>query len=402
MAYILNKTNGTVLTTIQDGSINKTSTPLTLVGKNYAGYGQIVNQNLIKLTENFAYNVQPANALTGQLWYDSGAGALKVYNGSAFKQLSVIDSAVGSPTDAVKGNFWWSETEGKLYYNDGNSFVVVGPQFTGYSTNNIITPKQVSDITQQKHFILESQLQLLGGATTTTSVTAVFSVDEFAVSDNVIPGWKAGKIKSGITLFGADSSTGVSSTSTTGATLLWGTSADALRLGGLPSTSYVTASSPQFTGQLYVQSQLGVKVGSQADLLLQSTIDGAGHINGTISANNPNSISGTTLQFNVNLGGSGSTATNVVNFGAGSGGTPSILPSNVTGLSTNIGSITAPFGTVYANKVNAGLFAITTVFARDADRDAAIPQPTVGMIILNGTHFQGNVDGTTAGWVNLN
>jgi hypothetical protein len=397
MAYILYRTNGTVLTTIQDGSIDKSSTPLTLVGKNYSGYGQLVNQDLIKLTENFAYNVQPSNSLTGQLWYDSGSQCIKVYNGKRFRQLSAVDSTSGSPTDAVQGDFWWNPNEGKLYFNDGNTFQVVGPQFTGISTNNIITTKQISDTGGVEHFVLESQLQPLGGSTTATSVSAVFSVDEFTINPTQIPGFN--KIKPGITLNGADAQTGVS---TSTGYLLWGTAADSLRLNGQLASSYVTASSPQFTGQLYVQSTLGIKIGSSADLLLQSGQDSSNQVIGIISANNSNGIAGSSLQINVNLGGSGSTATNVVRFGAGGGGTPAILPTNATGLTTNIGSITAPFGTVYANKVNAGLFSITTVFPNDASRDAAIPAPTIGMIIVNGTHFQGNIDGTITGWVNLN
>ena len=54
MAYTLYKSNGQKLVTVTDGSIDKTTTPLTFVGKNYAGYGEILNQDLVKLLENFS------------------------------------------------------------------------------------------------------------------------------------------------------------------------------------------------------------------------------------------------------------------------------------------------------------------------------------------------------------
>ena len=71
MAYNINKTNGVKLTTVDDGAINNTACDITLVGKNYAGYGQFVNENSIKLLENFANSRQPARPVTGQLWYDT-------------------------------------------------------------------------------------------------------------------------------------------------------------------------------------------------------------------------------------------------------------------------------------------------------------------------------------------
>ena len=75
MSYTLYKTNGTVLTTVVDGSLD-TTTDLTFVGKNYSGYGTVVNQDLVKLLENFAGKLQPTKSIVGQLWYDSSNGRL--------------------------------------------------------------------------------------------------------------------------------------------------------------------------------------------------------------------------------------------------------------------------------------------------------------------------------------
>jgi hypothetical protein len=78
MAYTIVKSNGTVLTSIPDGTINTTSTSLGLPGRNYAGYGQTLDTNFVHLTENFANDTPPANPLQGQLWYNTNANLLYV------------------------------------------------------------------------------------------------------------------------------------------------------------------------------------------------------------------------------------------------------------------------------------------------------------------------------------
>lgn len=78
MAYTLVKTDGTVLTTIPDGTINTSSTTLGLPGRNYAGYGQTVDTNFVHQLENFADNTPPTNPLRGQLWYNTTNATLYV------------------------------------------------------------------------------------------------------------------------------------------------------------------------------------------------------------------------------------------------------------------------------------------------------------------------------------
>jgi hypothetical protein len=78
MAYTIVKSDGTVLTTIADGTINTTSTSLGLPGRNFAGYGQTVDTNFVHQIENYASNTPPANPLRGQLWYDINNSLLKL------------------------------------------------------------------------------------------------------------------------------------------------------------------------------------------------------------------------------------------------------------------------------------------------------------------------------------
>jgi hypothetical protein len=78
MAYTILRTDGSTLTTIQDGTINTTSTSLGLPGRSYAGYGQAIDTNFVKIVESFASSSPPTNPLRGQLWYNTVNGTLNV------------------------------------------------------------------------------------------------------------------------------------------------------------------------------------------------------------------------------------------------------------------------------------------------------------------------------------
>ena len=81
MTFYVNYTNGANLTAISDGTINTTSTSITLIGKNFPTYGQLLNQDLVGMLENFSNTASPNNPLIGQIWYDSGNNLLKFYRG---------------------------------------------------------------------------------------------------------------------------------------------------------------------------------------------------------------------------------------------------------------------------------------------------------------------------------
>ncbi len=78
MAYTIVKSDGQVLTTIADGQINTTSTSLGLPGRNYAGYGQVLDTNFVHVLENFADTTPPSNPLRGQLWFNTNTNTLCV------------------------------------------------------------------------------------------------------------------------------------------------------------------------------------------------------------------------------------------------------------------------------------------------------------------------------------
>jgi hypothetical protein len=102
MAYTIVKSDGTVLTTIADGTINTTSTSLGLPGRNYAGYGQTLDTNFVHMTENFADTTPPSNPLRGQLWYNTNANTLYVCpadgTSNANAWLALTSTASGGTT----------------------------------------------------------------------------------------------------------------------------------------------------------------------------------------------------------------------------------------------------------------------------------------------------------------
>lgn len=112
MAYTIVKSNGDILTTIADGTINTTSTSLGLPGRNYAGYGQQLDTNFVHLLENFADTTVPPNPIRGQLWYNTDNGTMYVcpQNGESNAQawLALTSTSSGGTTSfgevTVTGN----------------------------------------------------------------------------------------------------------------------------------------------------------------------------------------------------------------------------------------------------------------------------------------------------------
>lgn len=107
MAYtIIRSDNSTVLTTIQDGTINTTSTSLGLPGRNYAGYGRNIDTNFVRMLENFANDTPPANPLKGQLWFNTITNTLCICpsDGMTVAANWIALTSASSSGDTVLGN----------------------------------------------------------------------------------------------------------------------------------------------------------------------------------------------------------------------------------------------------------------------------------------------------------
>jgi len=106
MAYIINTYNNEQITIVQDGTLDQT-TDLKLVGKNYAGYGEIQNENFVFLLENFAGDNEPPKAIRGQIWFDTNNSKLKFYDGIIWRVASGAEVSSEAPAGLTAGDFWW-------------------------------------------------------------------------------------------------------------------------------------------------------------------------------------------------------------------------------------------------------------------------------------------------------
>jgi hypothetical protein len=152
MAYTINLTDGTVFATVNDGTVN-TASSMTLVGKNYAGYGEFLDENFIHLLENGSNTTAPAAPLTGQLWWDKTNTLLKVYNGTVFKTISAATASASQPASNVTGDLWYDTTNQQVKVYTGSSFIVVGPAFTSTEGTAGAIPETVNDNTATPHYV---------------------------------------------------------------------------------------------------------------------------------------------------------------------------------------------------------------------------------------------------------
>lgn len=140
MAYIITKSDGTTLTTVQDGQYDNVTTSLNLIGKNLFSYGQLQNENFVYLLENFAKNTAPSNQLRGQLWFDTSVNSLKVYTGSTWRSLAGISLATTGASANNTGTFWYDTTNNQLKLNTGSGFATIGPDgVAGYGTTRMVS-----------------------------------------------------------------------------------------------------------------------------------------------------------------------------------------------------------------------------------------------------------------------
>jgi len=143
MAYTINKTDGSVVTTITDGTVDNT-TSLQLFGKSYSGFGEALNENLVKLLENAASTAAPTAPLKGELWFDTTTNQIKVYDGTSFKPTGGAKSSTSLPTSPSAGDLWLDATNDQVFVYTGDSrshqvhdeWELVGPAFTAGQTES--------------------------------------------------------------------------------------------------------------------------------------------------------------------------------------------------------------------------------------------------------------------------
>lgn len=360
MAYIINRYNGTVLTTVEDGTINST-TELKFVGKNYAGYGEAQNENFLFILENFANSVSPTKPLSGMLWYDTATAKIKVYDGSKWKTTGGSEVSSTAPTGLVEGDLWWNNSTNQLYARSAaNEWVLVGPQSAGSGVTQMRS-LTVTDTLAVQHSII--------AATINDEVVYIISKDEFTISTaDAIEGFDL--IKKGLTLVNTKAATnGV----TTSDHRYWGTASNALRLAGRPAADYLTVDNVSFSGVVKF-GDLGYTLGNDDDLIVNIDSDTSTPQiklvrNALRIRSSTNALVSTITNTGILPG-----ATNTFNLGAVGNVWANVYATNFVGTATEAGLLTVS-GT---GRLAATAATANTIAARDSSGNLTA-------VVFNGT-----------------
>ena len=276
MAYTIFNTRNNEIAVVEDGTIDN-STDLKLIGKNYAGYGEIQNENFVYLLENFAGANQPPRPIAGQLWFDTDDSKIKVYDGNdenVFVPLGNVHIGAKPTGNAItaanvnKGDLWWDDVTSQLYAHNGapsgDPFVLIGPKGSGAVRTEIVDAIVYDNLFAGQVDPSPYQHQILKAFVDDVVVFTV-SNDEFVLDDsNAISGFD--RIKKGITLVNTqDANNGVSA----GNFSFHGSAADALRLGGTLAEEFVQRSNPVFVTQVDIDDNDGLLIGPNNEILLK-------------------------------------------------------------------------------------------------------------------------------------
>jgi len=244
MAYTINKTDGTVLTTIVDATLDET-TNLGLPGKGYNNYGEIQNENYVKLLENFAEVTAdaPSKPLLDQLFFDRTLDQMQVYDGTQFKAVAGTIISSTEPTFGAQGDLWFSTGTTQVYVYTGSIWQLVGPQgalATGAVSDTIIdTTGTAQDVVK---LIVDNNL------------VGIVSDLEFT-PQTTLTGYAT--VKKGITL-------GTNITDNK----FQGTATDTDALGGIAAANYLRSNvADTMTGTLTISNDASLILGADNDIV---------------------------------------------------------------------------------------------------------------------------------------
>jgi len=323
MSYTITRYNGPQIAVVADGTIDATI-DLKLIGKNYAGYGAVQNENFVYLLENFANTTQPPKPLPGQIWYDSGNSKLKFWDGSKFRTTGGAEIGTTAPTGLTVGDFWYDSANRQLYAYNGSSYTLIGPQAVAGSATTQMRSVSLVDISGGTHPVIQAVDN--GNVIFIISSDSAFTLD---ATINPVTGFTV--IQQGVTL--CYTNNGSLPGQTTSSHRFYGTATNAERLGGLSASNFVQATgSPQFSSQVNF-GDVGFTVGNPIARLAVFN-QGAST---PIIANQVNN----TIQFQTTV--SSTTKYPLQLVGA------DVLP-GVT-LTSNLGSTGLQWNNVYANYV---------------------------------------------------
>ena len=234
MAYSITTYAGAPVATVQDATVNTSATNLTLIGRDYAGYGAFLNENFVYLLNNFARSVAPggnsgeAQPLNGQLWYNPSSHTLNVYDSdlNGWKPISGAISQGAAPVNSIStvGDIFWNTNTNQLFVFSGNTngWILIGPTTTGNTSASGSIVSTIVDATETSHVAINFYIN--------NQIVGIMSFDPTYTPYTAINGFAT--INPGLNL---------SSSSTTANTLyqFTGTTTNSLALNGLASDQFL-------------------------------------------------------------------------------------------------------------------------------------------------------------------
>jgi len=348
MPYIVTTTSGTAIATIPDNTVNTTTTSITLVGKNYAGYGAFLNENYVKMLENFSNSIAPTAPLTGQLWFDSTNTLLKVWTGGQWKQMHSSAAQNTAPQNPVTGDLWWDTTNLLLKVWGGSTWITIGPGASGggggggggsSSTTGALIDTIV-DTGSLSHAVIKLSVA--------NQTIAIVSKDATFTPGTAIPGFAA--VYPGINLI---NSTGYNFT---------GNATNALAVNNISSNSFITTLADQTTtykltvGRLQAGSDLLVDPSTPGEVQIFS--NGSGYKDLNLYVNK----SGVQTKA---IGITAATAAVVFNNSISVNSTGTAIINAGTAGQGNIGTTGQGFNTIFAKATTAVYADLAEIYATD-------------------------------------
>ena len=191
MSYTVNNTRNTVVSTVNNGTTAAVG-GITLIGKNFTGYGEIIAEDFVKILENHANTTPPSAPLEGQLYWDTTNQSIKVYNSSTNWHALNVQVGASSHTN-TQGALWYNTTTNQLNVNSDGT-VSGWKQFSRASEKAemkviSLTATQVDDDTANKNgYSAASSIEvvaqvLTAGDGTTKDVIQVWSPSHFSFAN---------------------------------------------------------------------------------------------------------------------------------------------------------------------------------------------------------------------------
>ena len=345
MAYTITLSDGSSLIPggLADTTINTTATSITLVGKNYSGYGQFINDNFVQMLENFANTSSPANPLKGQLWWDTVNNILKVYSGQSWKISTGATSTPYSnpPGDlsSLGGDLWFDTTNQQLKVYSGTAWITVGPAASTATGNTGAQPALVQDkVTGGSHPVVQILINNV--------VYAIISNYTFTTN---LPGFPV--ISAGITFSNTASPTlglNTQDQNPTSNTLAQRDQYGALNATGLNLTGAITGATAIGTTALTASTITATTSVSSPAIIAPSI---TGNLNSYVTTINTSIVPATNGQGNVGTPGYyfGNAYIQNVNISNNIAMDGTIIPNS--NLSVTLGSTSKLFNNVYTNQL---------------------------------------------------